>query len=85
MTGLRCCHLTFERVNSSQKKLTLSQTQKHTLEYLAVCFGGCVALINLFNRNIHKIIVILKKLFYLHFVTYPLGNNMLHSLINTNL
>lgn len=41
-----------ERANR-WKILTVSQTHKHTLQYLAVCFGGYVAFINFFNRFVH--------------------------------
>lgn len=60
---LKCCHLVFEIVNSNWKILTLSQTHKHMLQCLAVCFGGCVVFANLFNRSIHKIIVTFKNYF----------------------
>lgn len=66
---LKCCHLVFEIVNSNWKILTLSQTHKHMLQYLAVCFRGCVAFAYLFNRSIHKITVIFKNNFSFVFFT----------------
>ena len=45
-----------------------------------------MAFVNFFNRCLHEMLVIFQKLFYLHFVTYSLGNNTLRShKYNTNL
>lgn len=79
VAGLKCCYLISERVDSSWKTLTLAQTNERMIQYLSVCFGDPVVFVNLLDRSIHKKIVGFLKLFYLRFVTYPLGNNMLHS------
>lgn len=64
---LKCCHLVFETVNSNWKILTLSQTHKHMLQYLAVCFRGCVAFTNFFIEVFIKLLGFLKNIFLLFY------------------